>query len=113
MNTFTKNLFVTAFLLTAVAIGGSASAQQSLSLKQALQTAISNYGTIRAKASYAAASRTSIVQAKRDYLPNLIVSAQTDYGTANGQYGPQYATGGLASVGPPFANQNWNAAFGA
>jgi outer membrane protein TolC len=112
MNMIKKYLYVTAFMLAATAIGGSASGQQTLSLKQALQTAISNYGTIRAKASYAAASKTNIVRAKREYLPNLIASAQTDYGTANGQYGPQYAMGGLASVGPPLPNQNWNAAFG-
>ena len=115
MDIFKKYLPVTVFVLVAVAIGGKASGQQVLSLKQALQTAVSNYGTIRAKADYAAASRTTIVQAKRDYLPNLNLSAQTDYGTANGQNGPLYGLGGLAvaSSGPPLASQNWNAAFGA
>jgi len=115
MDIFKKYFFVTVLTLAVIAPGGKASGQQTLSLKQALQTAISNYGTIRAKADYAAASRATIVQAKRDYLPNLNVSAQTDYGTANGQNGPLYGLGGLAvaSSGPPLASQNWNAAFGA
>jgi outer membrane protein TolC len=114
MEIFKKYLFVTVFVPVAISVGGTASGQQTLSLKQALQIAISNYGTIQAKASYAAASRATIVQAKRDYLPNLNVSAQTDYGTANGQNGPLYGLGGLGvtSTGPPLAAQNWNAAFG-
>ena len=115
MDIFKKHFFVTVITLAVVAIGGTASGQQTLSLKQALQTAVSNYGTIRAKADYAAASKATVVQAKRDYLPNLNLSAQTDYGTANGQNGPLYGLGGLAvaSSGPPLAAQNWNAAFGA
>src|SRR5438132_246584 len=49
-----------------------------------------------------------------EYLPNLSVAAQQAYGTANGQFGPLIAGGGLnaASSGPAFAAQNWNAAFG-
>jgi len=90
------------------------SAQQTLTLKDAIQTAINNYGTIKAKSSYAASSQASVVQAKRDYLPNLNVSAQQDYGTVNGQNGPLYGFGGLAvaSAGQPLPDQNWNAAFG-
>ncbi|MBO9675349.1 MAG: TolC family protein [Sphingobacteriaceae bacterium] len=87
---------------------------QTLTLKQAVNTAITNYGTIRAKSNYADASKSSILQAKREYLPNLSLSAQQDYGTINGQNGPQYGLGGLgaASAGPPLDKQNWNAAFG-
>ncbi|WP_143305704.1 TolC family protein [Chitinophaga vietnamensis] len=91
-----------------------ASAQQLLTLKDAIRTAVNNYGTIKAKASYAAASAATAVQAKRDYLPNLNLSAQQDYGTINGQNGPLYGFGGFgaASSGAPLPNQNWNAAFG-
>ncbi|MFD2581406.1 TolC family protein [Pedobacter vanadiisoli] len=87
---------------------------QTLTLKQAVSTAITNYGTIRAKNNYAEASKSSVLQAKREYLPNLSLSAQQDYGTINGQNGPQYGLGGLgvASAGPALAKQNWNAAFG-
>ncbi|MCW3463000.1 TolC family protein [Chitinophaga nivalis] len=90
-------------------------AQQVLTLKDAIHTAVSNYGTIKAKSSYASASQTSVTQAKRDYLPNLNISAQQDYGTINGQNGPLYGFGGLgvASSGQPLQDQNWNAAFGA
>lgn len=87
----------------------------SLGMKDALSTALSNYGTIKAKANYVNASKASIQQSKRDYLPNLVLSAQQDYGTVNGQNGPLYGFGGfgVASSGLPLNTQNWNAAFGA
>jgi outer membrane protein TolC len=89
-------------------------AQEQLSLKNALDIAVNNYGTIKAKANYANASLSSVTQAKRDYLPNLVLSGQQDYGTVNGQNGPLYGFGGfgVASSGLPLPNQNWNAAFG-
>ncbi|PWS30337.1 TolC family protein [Pedobacter paludis] len=88
---------------------------QILTLKQAVSTALTNYGTIKAKNNYANASKSIIQQTKREYLPNFNLSAQQDYGTINGQNGPQYGLGGLgtASSGPALDKQNWNAAFGA
>lgn len=90
------------------------SSAQTLTLKEAVNTALTNYGTIKAKNNYANASKSTIQQTKRDYLPNFSLSAQQDYGTINGQNGPQYGLGGLstASSGPALGNQNWNAAFG-
>jgi len=90
------------------------SSAQTLTLKEAVTTALTNYGTIKAKNNYANASKSTIQQTKRDYLPNFSLSAQQDYGTINGQNGPQYGLGGLgtASSGPALNNQNWNAAFG-
>ena len=90
------------------------SSAQTLTLKEAVTTALTNYGTIKAKNNYANASKSTIQQTKRDYLPNFSLSAQQDYGTINGQNGPQYGLGGLgtASSGPALINQNWNAAFG-
>lgn len=88
---------------------------QVLTLKEALATALANYGTIKAKNNYANASNSIIKQTRREYLPNFTISAQQDYGTINGQNGPQYGLGGLgtASSGPALEKQNWNAAFGA
>ncbi|HEY4966973.1 MAG TPA: TolC family protein [Puia sp.] len=87
---------------------------QTLSLKSAVSTALNNYGTVKAKGSYLKASQASVKQATSVYLPNLNLAAQQAYGTANGQFGPVIAIGGLnaASSGPPFLTQNWNAAFG-
>ncbi len=87
---------------------------QVLTVKDAINTSLANYGTIKAKQSYAGASKALIMQAKRDYVPNLNLSAQQDYGTVNGQNGPLYGFGGfgVASSGLPLAEQNWNAAFG-
>ncbi|NIG56525.1 TolC family protein [Chitinophaga sp. Cy-1792] len=90
-------------------------AQQVITLQQAIDTAVLNYGTIKAKASYTAASNEQVKQARREYLPNFNIAAQQDYGTINGQNGPLYGFGGLsaASSGLPLDHQNWNAAFGA
>jgi len=88
---------------------------QVLTLKEAVQTALVNYGTIRAKANYAKASQAIVKETQREYLPDLSISAQQDYGTINGQNGPLYGYRGLsvASSGPALPSQNWNAAFGA
>lgn len=88
---------------------------QVLTLKDAIQTALNNYGTIKAKASYVNASKATVEQSKREYLPDLNLSAQQDYGTVNGQTGPSYGFRGLnvASSGPVMPTQNWNSAFGA
>ncbi|MFD2941572.1 TolC family protein [Flavobacterium notoginsengisoli] len=99
------------FLLIFASIGYS----QTLSLKEAVKTGLENYGSIRAKNNYTNASKETLKQSKRDYLPNLNLSAQQDYGTVNGQNGPLYGFGGLgvASSGLPLPEQNWNSAFGA
>ncbi|MEY8758421.1 TolC family protein [Chryseobacterium tongliaoense] len=90
-------------------------AQEVLSLQAALETAVHNYGTIKAKESYRLSSQESVELAKRQYLPNLNFSVQQDFGTVNGQNGPLYGFGGygVASSGLPLPEQNWNATFGA
>lgn len=105
-------IYSTFFLVFIFAYSSQA---QTLTLKEAINTALTNYGTIKAKRNYANASKSTIQQAKRDYLPNFSISAQQDYGTINGQNGPSYGLGGLgiASSGPALEQQNWNAAFGA
>lgn len=101
------------FLLLLYGSAGTLHAQV-LTLKDAVQTALNNYGTIRAKANYLSASRSTATQARREYLPNLNLAAQQDYGTVNAQSGPAYGIfGNAASSGPTLASQNWNAAFGA
>ncbi|MFI0490215.1 TolC family protein [Flavobacterium sp.] len=89
---------------------------QTLSLRDALKIGLENYGSVKAKNYYAKASQENLKQSRRDYLPNLNVSAQQDYGTINGQSGVLY--GGYNSLasslsGPTLPEQNWNAAFGA
>lgn len=87
---------------------------QILTIQDAIQTAQNNYGIIKAKSNYVNASKATVNQSKKDYLPNLNLSLQQDYGTVNGQNGPLYGLGlAVASSGLPLANQNWNAAFGA
>lgn len=88
--------------------------QHILTLKDAISIAIKNYGTLKAKSSYIKASAASVVQSRKEYLPDLNVSMQQDYGTVNGQNGILYGYRGLSALpsGPAMDRQNWNAAFG-
>ena len=90
------------------------SQQKVLGLKEAEQIALANYGSIKAKANQLNASRASLNEARTEYLPDVNLSAQQDYGTVNGQYGPSYGYRGfsVSSSGPAFGKQNWSAAFG-
>lgn len=100
------------FLFSIFTLGANA---QTLTLKEAVQAALNNYGTIRAKANYVKASQANVLETKREYLPDLNISAQHDYGTINGINGPMYGYkgGATAASGPPMTGQNWSAAFGA
>lgn len=90
-------------------------AQDKLTIKEAVEMAVTNYGNIRAKGYYAASSKALAGQAKREYLPDLTLSAQQDYGTVNGIISPLWGFGGygVSSSGLPRSEQNWDAAFGA
>jgi outer membrane protein TolC len=105
----TRTLLLFSFLWTSLLANG-----QVLSLKEAIQTALDNFGTIKAKANYLKASQASAKGASLEYLPNVNLAAQQAYGTANGQFGPLIGSGGLNSgaSGPPFTSQNWHSAFG-
>jgi len=110
--TISKRLFLS---LSGILILVNVQAQQKvLSIKDAEQLALSNYGTIKAKVNQLNASKASLTETKTEYLPDLNVSAQQAYGTINGTNGPIGTYGGLAvaSSGPALPNQNWNAAFG-
>ncbi|UBM59398.1 TolC family protein [Marinilongibacter aquaticus] len=87
---------------------------QTLSLKDAIDTGMANFNTIRAKQNYIQGAKEVVEQVKMDYLPNFNLAIQQDYGTVNGQNGPLYGFGGLgvSSSGLPLPNQTWNAAFG-
>jgi outer membrane protein TolC len=89
--------------------------QQSLSLGQALETGVQNFQRIQAKRNYVLSSEALTRNARNEYLPNVIASVQQNYGTINGQFGPLGAVGvlGVASAGPAYQDQSWNAAFGA
>ena len=94
---------------------GYSRAQEILTMRQALESGVKNYGSIKARTYQVEASKNSLAQSRRDYLPNVVLSAQQDYGTVNGQNGPLYGFGGyaVASSGLPLQVQNWNAGFGA
>ncbi len=87
---------------------------QVLTLKQAVQTSLTNYGTIRAKSNYVKASQANVKETKYEYLPDLNFAAQQSYGTVDASYGPlaSYKVAGVASAGPITPTQNWKAAFG-
>lgn len=103
------------WLLAVGILAGFTTQAQVLTLKEALQTAVLNYPSVKAKQAYAQASKAQVKAVQAEALPNFLFSAQQDYGTVNGQTGPLNGFGGLgtASSGPVTADQNWNAAFGA
>jgi outer membrane protein TolC len=84
-----------------------------LTMKDALNIAINQQQLLKAKDNYAKASAEGIIAAKRDGLPDFILSAQQAYGTANGLNGLPSGLNGLISTtaGPVSATQNWNSAF--
>jgi outer membrane protein TolC len=109
-----KNTLRVFIVLAGCFFAFTASAQKVLTMKEAVQTALDNYGTIKAKASQLNASKAYLKETKSESLPDLNISAQQDYGTVNGTTGPLYGYrgGAVASSGPTLNNQNWNAAFG-
>lgn len=88
---------------------------QVLTLKNAVGTALDNYGSIKAKANYLQASKALVKASSLQYLPDFSLGAENVYGTANGTFGPLYPgkVPGTSSAGPFFLKQNWNSAFGA
>ncbi len=88
---------------------------QVLTLRQAVQNALNNYGTIRAKSNYVKAARANVKEVRNEYLPDLSLSAEQVYGTANSNFGPLigYKAPSGSNGGPVWPTQNWNAAFGA
>ena len=108
---------VTLLALSCMTVGRSALAQEPvpLTLQAALSLGIRNHPVILSKQNYLNAAEALTRNARNEYLPNVILSAQQSYGTINGQYGPLAAAGapGIASGGPAYGEQNWNAAFGA
>ncbi|MDB5018743.1 MAG: transporter [Mucilaginibacter sp.] len=91
-----------------------ADGQKLLTMKEAEQIALANYGTIKSKANQLNASKAYLTETKTEYLPDLTISAQQDRGTVNSQFGPLYALKGqgLSSSGPVLGKQNWDAVFG-
>jgi outer membrane protein TolC len=89
--------------------------QKVLTIKEAEQIALANYGTIKSKTNQLNASKAALTETKTEYLPDVSISGQQDYGTVNSQFGPLYGYKGLAvaSSGPVLPNQNWSAGFGA
>ena len=52
-------------------LGGIRAGSQTLTLKDAVNTALNNYGTVKAKANYLKSSQASAREASTYHLPNL------------------------------------------
>ncbi|MFT3932365.1 MAG: TolC family protein [Chitinophagaceae bacterium] len=84
-----------------------------LNLSDAVKTGLNNYQSIKARSNYIKASQALVQQVKNQYLPDVIGSLQQAYGTVNGQFGALAPIAGtVASSGPTYSSQSWNAAFG-
>jgi len=111
---FNKTLVFIFFIVLFYSVSFKSSAQQVLTLKDAVQTALNNYGSIKAKATYVNASKSLVKESRMEALPDFNLSAQQDYGSVNGMNGPVsgFKGGAVASAGPAFASANWNSSFG-
>ncbi|HEV2482658.1 MAG TPA: TolC family protein [Puia sp.] len=110
-----KQLFIGLFGGIVLAVSAGQAGAQVLTMRQAVQNAMNNYGTIRAKADYVKASQANVKEAKREYLPDVNFAITQQYGTVASNFGPYagYKVSAVSSSGPILASQNWNAAFGA
>lgn len=111
---FVANVISFIILLSTLTQQAKAQDKMDITLPEALETGIKNYPSIRAKTNYVQAAHALTLNARNEYLPNVIGSLQQNYGTVNGQFGPGAPIGvlGVASAGPVYSQQNWNAAFG-
>ena len=110
-----RNITYIFLVFISVLICYSAQGQQKvLTIKDAEQLALANYGTIKSKTNHLNASKAYLTETKTEYLPNFNISAQQDFGTVNSQLGPSYGYNGLgvSSAGPVSPTQNWHAGFG-
>ena len=117
MNVLNKKFRIKAFILFALLIIAvqTINAQQYLLLSDAIKTGLQNYQSIKAKQDYIKSSQALVKNTRNEYLPNVLAGIQQAFGTVNSQFGPLsgYGAAGVSSSGPVFANQSWNAAFGA
>jgi outer membrane protein TolC len=118
--TFKPREILSCFILL-FSLSVSAQSTKVFRLTEAVDQGVLNYPSIKAKRNYFNASSALLQNTKNEYLPNLIASIQQDYGTVNSQFGPLGAVGiagaggglAVASSGPVYNGQSWNAAFGA
>ena len=101
-------LFASSYFNNAIAQGSGV-----FNLSQAVKTGLGNYQNIKAKANYVRASEAQVANIKNQYLPDVNIALQEAFGTINGQFGPSAGLAGIASAGPTYSKQSWNAAFGA
>jgi len=107
-----------ALALSVLLLSGALALGQGVSpmlLSEAVSKGLNNYQSIKARANYVKASEALVSNAKNQYLPDVTASLQQDYGTVNGIFGPATGLGGgvgVASSGPSYGKQSWNAGFG-
>lgn len=104
---------VICLLMTCHQLRAQSQKEMPLTLNQAIIIGVQRHELLKAKTNYRDASLEGINAAKKDGLPDVIVSAQQAYGTLNGLNGlPSGMSGLIATVSGPVSNsQNWNAAF--
>lgn len=109
-----KRLLIYCGLLTGCTFNTAHTQAQVLTLKEAVKIALNDYPLLKAKYNYTRSANALVKETRSEYLPDLSLSLQQDYGTVNGLNGPVYGFNGLsvASSGPALSKQNWNAAFG-
>src|ERR1700761_9006783 len=89
--TMAKQLFFGLFPALLFTMWTGRADAQALTVKQAVQNALNNYGTIKAKADYVKSAKANVRETKNEYLPDIQFSLSQDYGTVASNFGPYAA----------------------
>lgn len=94
-------------------VAGTALAQQSLTLSQAVDQALHNYPAIRVSQEQIHAASAGIRLARTAYLPKVDATAQVDRGTRNNVFGLMMPQSTLPSIsGPVIGTNNFGSVWG-
>lgn len=110
----TKNVILFAIVCTLFIHNRAVAQNKILSIKDAIDSVVNNYGIIRSKRNIIKQGQSQLDYSRLQAIPDLNLSAQNSYGTINNVNGPSFpeGTGAISSSGPVLPGQNWNAAFG-
>ncbi len=101
-----RYIYLLTFLLVVIIGNNGKVHAQTMTLKQAIDSAILNYPELKAKKLQIESSKMSLTDAKDQRLPSLYVSDQVDIGTANSLDGSYFGMGLVPSTSGSIRPEN-------
>jgi outer membrane protein TolC len=113
LNKLFKDSFLCTLLFSAICVNTCKAQSKIISLKDALNLAESNYPLIKAKADYTRAAEYDVKATRREFIPQLKLHEQLDYGTTNAIQGTYFTLGVIPSISAPISTTNqYNPVYG-